>query len=110
MTHVEAHEPAALPIACSLGADDGGERLARWRALWARATPSVEREADALVVTFPAGRGVREELEALAAGERRCCAFAEWEVEPEVDHVVLRIRSHPDGVAALSALFGVGSA
>jgi hypothetical protein len=110
MNRMEAHEFAEVPIACTLGADDGGERLARWRALWASGIPSVGREADALVVTFPAGRRVREELEALAAAERRCCAFAEWEVEPEVDHVVLRIRSHPDGLAALSALFGVGSA
>jgi hypothetical protein len=99
-------EPTELPIACTLDANEGGKRLARWAALSARGAPSLGREADALVVAYPTGHGVREELEALAAAERRCCSFAEWEVEQEPDRVVLRIRSHPDGLAAIVSLFG----
>ena len=106
MTHPGFLKPTQLPIACMLDAHDGGERLARWRALAARGAPSVGREADALVVAYPAGQGVREELETLAAAERQCCSFAEWEVEHGTDRVLLRIRSHPDGLAAIAALFG----
>jgi hypothetical protein len=61
-----------------------------------------------LVVAYPAGQGVREELEALATAERQCCSFAEWGVEEEADRVVLRVRSHPDGLAAIATLFGAG--
>jgi hypothetical protein len=98
--------PTELPIACTLDAHDGHERLARWGALSARGAPSVEREAGVLVVAYPAGQGVREELELLVAAERHCCSFAEWEVEQDADRVVLRIRSHPGGLAAIEAVFG----
>ncbi len=96
---------SALPMACRLNAADGAERWARWRALSARGAPLVEREAEALVVRYPSGDGVHEELEWLAAAERRCCSFADWEVAPEEDHTVLRIRSHPDGLEAIAELF-----
>src|SRR5436190_18140175 len=98
MNDPESLEPTELPIACTLDANDGGERLSRWGALSAGGAPSVGREADALVVAYPAGHGVREELQVLAAAERECCSFAEWEVEQDADRVVLRIRSHPDGL------------
>lgn len=106
MNDSESLPSAELPIACTLDSDDGGQRLARWRALSAAATPSVRREPEALVVAYPAGSGVREELEALAAAERQCCAFAEWEVSQDTDRVVLRIASDRDGLAAIAALFG----
>jgi hypothetical protein len=51
--------------------------------------------------------GVHEELEALAAAERECCAFADWEVARDGRHVELRIRSDAPGLAAIdSALRG----
>ncbi len=109
MSDPESLEPTELPIACTLDANDGGERLARWGALSARGAPSVGRDADAIVVAYPAGQGVREELELLAAAERECCLFAEWEVEQHADRVVLRIRSHPDGLVAIAALLGADS-
>ena len=99
-------ESTALPIACTLNVNDGAERLARWAALSARNAPSLRREADAVVVAYPAGQGVREELEALAAAERECCSFAEWEVEQDADRVVLRVRSEPEGLEAIAVLFG----
>jgi hypothetical protein len=105
MNDWESLKPTELPIACTLHANDTGERLARWRALSARGAPSVEREADVLVVAYPAGQSVAEELEVLAAAERQCCSFAEWEVEQDTDRVILRISSHPDGLAAIAALF-----
>lgn len=107
MNESRSPEPTELPIACTLETGDGAQRLARWRALSARGAPSVARKADALLVAYPAGPGVREELEVLAAAERECCSFAEWEVEQDGERVVLRIRSHGDGLAAIAALFDV---
>jgi hypothetical protein len=94
-----------LPTACSLGATDGAARLARWRAL-SGARLTVRRTADRLVVLYQARSGVQEELEALVAAERECCAFANWEVSRDSEHVVLRIRSDPQGIAAIVAAFG----
>lgn len=80
--------------------------MARWRALAALGAPSVSREADALVVAYPDGPGVRDELDELAAAERECCSFADWDVESDADRVILRIRSEPAGLAAIGAIFG----
>jgi len=57
-------------------------------------------------VRYRAEQGVREELDALTAAERQCCSFADWEVTQEGEHVVLRIASDTDGIAALAELFG----
>jgi hypothetical protein len=65
----------------------------------------VRREADALVGPYPAEQGLREELEVFAAAERQCCSFGESEVEQDTDQLFLRIRSNPDGLAAIAALF-----
>jgi hypothetical protein len=108
MDEVASPNRADLPIACTLDAGDGSQRLARWRALSARGAPTVRREPGALVVAYPGARGVREELEALAAAERQCCAFAEWQVKPEGEHVVLRVSSDGDGLVAIASLFGSG--
>src|ERR1700761_1365668 len=89
---------AKLPLACTLDSSDGRERMERWRLLWAQGRPTVRREGAELLVTFVAGPGVREELVALAAAERRCCAFARWEVAQEPDRAVLRITSTAEGL------------
>jgi hypothetical protein len=94
-----------LPIACTLGATDGAARLARWRAL-SDARLTVQRAPDQLVVLYRSQPGVHEELEALVAGERECCSFAEWEVTRDAEHVVLRIRSDAKGLAAIGDAFG----
>jgi hypothetical protein len=95
-----------LPIACTLRLDDGATRMQRWRALSATGHPSARRDGDRLVVRYRGEQGVREELEALAAAERQCCSFADWEVAPEGDQVILRIVSNTDGIDALAELFG----
>ena len=94
-----------LPIACTLGAADGAARLARWREL-SDARLTVQRTPDQLVVLYRSQRGVCEELEALVAAERECCPFAEWEVTRDAEHVLLRIRSDAQGLAALVDAFG----
>ena len=94
-----------LPLACTLGTTDGAARLARWRAL-SHARLTVQRTPDQLVVRYRSQPGVYDELEALVAGERECCSFAEWELTRNVEHVVLDIRSDAKGLAAILEAFG----
>lgn len=94
----------ALPLACTLVATDGAARLARWRAL-SDARVSVRRMSDQLVVRYRSQRGVRQQLEALVAAERECCSFADWEVTQDSEHVLLRIRSDAQGLAAIVGAF-----
>lgn len=98
-----------LPIACTLGPQDGEARMRRWEALAAKGTPSARRSGHRLEVRYEPAPGVREELEALAAAERRCCSFVAWDVDEAAGHPVLRVTgdsSAPDAVAPIAALFG----
>jgi hypothetical protein len=58
-----------------------------------------------VVILYEAWPGVHEELEALVAAERECCAFAEWEVVRQSENVVLRIRADAQGLAAIVGAF-----
>ena len=80
---------AELPLACTLGPDDGAMRIDRWQALADTATPSARRVGHQLEVRYQPGPGVREELEALAAAEAKCCSFVTWAVTQEGVHPVL---------------------
>ncbi len=94
-----------LPIACSLDAGEGGERLARWRDLAVKGSPAVRRESTQIVVRYRRRPGVLDELEALAAAERQCCSFAEWHVIRDSEYAELHIRSDPESLAAIEALW-----
>ena len=93
-----------LPIACSLEAVDGAARMARWRAL-SGARVDVHHGRDQVVVAYEPRSGVLEELDALVAAERECCAFAEWDVTQGPESVVLRIRADAQGLASIVAAF-----
>jgi hypothetical protein len=94
-----------LVVACTLGASDLQEQARRWGTLRQRAelrqveTPAGKR------IYFAAGNGVAEELGALVATERQCCAWASWTVEREGDEVVLEVASSGEGVAAIRGMF-----
>ncbi len=101
---------AELPAACTLGPDDGAMRIDHWQALADTATPSARRVGHQLEVRYQPGPGVREELEALAAAEAKCCSFVTWAVTQESDHPVLYVTADPrtpDDVAPIASLFGV---
>ncbi len=103
---------AELPVACTLGPDDGRARMRRWQALAEKGRPSARRSGHRLEVRYEPEPGVRDELEALealAAAERQCCAFVAWEVRHDGHHSVLHVTadpSAPDDVAPIAALFG----
>lgn len=109
MDRLDDSATVALPIACTLSADDGPARTQRWQALSAAGHPSARRSGHLLEVRYDPELGVRETLEALAAAEQRCCSFVTWEVSQDGDQIVLRVKadpSRPDDVAPIAALFG----
>lgn len=110
-----APEPAALPVACTLGPDDGAQRMLRWQRLGASAQLGARLYRAAagsrLEVRYRPAAGVPTELRSLAVAEGACCPFATWEVVEEPDQTVLRVTAGPEGeggVAAIAALFGAG--
>jgi hypothetical protein len=103
--------PDELPLACTLGADDGAARLRRWQLLAEKSPPRAQRRGHRLEVRWQLRAGVKDELEALAAAERQCCSFASWFVSSDGADVVLYItgdENRPDDVAPIAGLFGVG--
>ncbi len=112
MTQIDADSNTVriqLPIACTLGPDDGPARLRRWQAVADKGHPVAQRRGHRLEVRYQPEAGVRDELEALAAAERQCCKFVAWDVIQDGQHPVLRVTadpSRPDDVAPIAALFG----
>jgi hypothetical protein len=93
-------------VACSLETGDLVKVRERWDALALRAIVGVERTTHGLRLLFAARPGVEEELDELAELERRCCAFADWSVSGEGEHVALAVSAQsPEGVAAVQAMF-----
>lgn len=97
-----------LPVACSLGADDGAARLRRWRALVEKSTPRVQHNAHRLEIRWRLDAGAARELAALAEAEGECCPFLRWSVSRQGPDAVLNVtaeRDRPEDVAAITALF-----
>lgn len=94
----------APPVACTLGPDDGQQRMLRWRQLADRATPTARRTGRVLEVRFQDKPGVQAELEALAAAEQQCCSFVAWTVTIEADQPVLHVTAPPDRAADIEPI------
>ena len=94
-----------MDVACTLGASDFKEQAHRWTALRQRAERRQVETAAGKRIYFAAEDGVAEELSALVAVERDCCAWASWTVEREADDVVLEIASSGEGVPAIRRMF-----
>ncbi len=94
-------------VACSLSTGQQEARGERWRQLGARAGVVVTATDRGLELVFGAGAGVEDELHELAALERECCAFADWEVRPEPDGILLEVTGKGrEAVVAVQAMFG----
>jgi hypothetical protein len=95
----------AQPVACTLTESEGVTQRERWLRLAAASFVGRTATATGLRLVFRAGGGVEDELQALVAVERACCAWAEWEVRRAADDLVLEIRSTGEGVATLHGMF-----
>jgi hypothetical protein len=104
----EASGPVELPLACTLGAEDGAARLRRWRAFAERSRPRSQRLAHRLEIRWRVDADGASELGALVAAERECCAFVTWSVSREDPDAILEITSdasRPEDLDAISQLF-----
>lgn len=111
MDDLGALPPAALPVACTLGPDDGRTRMARWRRLAETAGPVARRAGAVLEVRYQPGTGVVDELRSLAAAEQECCSFVTWTVGDDDRSPVLRVTAdpgRPEDVEPIALLFGSG--
>ena len=86
---------------CTLTSDELVTRGARWRALGAA---DVADTTNGLRLSFPLQAEL--ELRELAALERECCAFAQWEVTRHGGRAVLDITAEGEAVAAVQSMFG----
>jgi len=109
---LEPTHSALLPLACTLGPDDGRSRMLRWRRLHDAADPIARLEAGQLEVRYQPSPGVLEELTDLAAAEQTCCSFAVWRASEVDGQPVLHVVSPtgaPEAVLPIAALFGATS-
>jgi hypothetical protein len=105
--------PSEVPVACTLGPDDGQARLRRWQRLNEAATSSARVVAGTLQVRYQPGPGVQEELTDLAAAEQTCCSFVSWSVINSDGQPVLLVSAPAnarDAVAPITAMFGAAEA
>jgi len=114
MGHVDDSSGAAphgeLPVACTLGASDGPERLKRWQHLHRIAAPTAQLSNGQLEVRFQPGPEVLAELVDLVAEERVCCAFVSWAVTEDGGQPVLRVTAppgSPQDIEPIAAMFAV---
>lgn len=99
-----------LPVACTLGLEDGAERMSRWKRLVERAAPTGRRMGRELEMRFQPGQGVQQELEALAAAEAQCCSFVAWTVLVDDKQPVLRVTApedRPEDIESIARSFAV---
>jgi hypothetical protein len=93
------------PIACTLGRADLGAQGERWGQLAATTRVEGTDLPDGLRLVFDRAPGVEPELAALVEIERECCAFADWTLSVDPDHVVLDITAEGDAIPVVQAVF-----
>jgi hypothetical protein len=62
MDSVAKRAPIELPVACTLVAPDGAQRMKQWKALQVKGRPSARRDGHQLIVACRAEPGVQWEL------------------------------------------------
>jgi len=101
---------ADLPIACQLKALDGRER-ARQKELLGVVQRKIRRVVDlagGFELELPADPGTFAEVEEWVGLERRCCAFAEIEVEHRPgERLAVRVTGGPGAREVLAAEMGL---
>lgn len=97
-----------LPVACTLGAEDGPSRLQRWQHLHQLAVPIAQLTNGEFEVRYQPGPGVLDELQDLVAEERLCCTFVSWDVTEDAGHPILHVTAptgSPENIEPIAAMF-----
>lgn len=98
------HEPCNTGFTCELDEQARVDQADRWRGL-AGFVYRRARTEDGFRLTFD--HRMRDELTALVAIERDCCAWAEWSLREEQDGLALEVTGPPGDIGALGAAFGI---
>jgi hypothetical protein len=87
------------PIACDMSTaeDTPEERVREYEDLFERALLRHERSDGAVVLSFRADPGVREQVVDLARRESACCPFLEYRVEAAAGEVIWTIANPVTG-------------
>ena len=91
-------------IACSLDVSGQKQRLADWRALLVEAVRREER-ADGVRFSFVGGDELESRIRTLAAAEKTCCAFLDFEVTRIGDAIQMTITAPQEAADALRSMF-----
>jgi hypothetical protein len=92
-------------VACTLNATDLKSQRERWINIGTNFGRSREETDDGLRLVFDDHAAVETELQALVAVENECCSWAAWSVEREDGALVMRARSHGEGIETLHTMF-----
>jgi hypothetical protein len=99
--------PTPTPVpACSLTASAAAERAERWQRLLNSRLVSRTMTPGGLRLAFHPDRGAAEELDALVAAERECCAFLTLTVARSEDRLVLDVAAPAEAAAVVQTMFG----
>lgn len=94
----------ALPVACSLSADNLKERLAAIAEIGAEGLLTREVDGERHLLRFSAGTANRKRLEEIVAAEAKCCSFLDLALEERGGELVLSIAAPEDGQAVADEL------
>jgi hypothetical protein len=99
---VDAGERPSLPIACTLGASEGADRVRDWQTLLASHRTGRDRREGCLEVRFRDVADVSRELNRLVSAERDCCSFVDWAVASRDGELVLTIKGDDAALSTFS--------
>ena len=90
-----------LPIACTIGAAEGPQRLREWQEVAAVAGIGRTTTEGKVTLIFRDLAGVREDLERLVAAERLCCGFLDWRLVPAEGRLQVEVTGTDEALRAL---------
>jgi hypothetical protein len=101
---VHSARPPLPLVVCSLDAEGQRARLGEWAALLAAASTRVPT-ADGARYSFSASDELERQIRALAAAEKACCSFLDFDISRRARTIELTVTSPPDGLDALRLVF-----
>jgi hypothetical protein len=90
-----------LPVACTLGLDDGAGRIGDWRRFGQAFGLGRIGGLGEVTIRFRLAPGVEGELERLVAAERVCCPFLSWKITSTPTEWRLVISGEDEALKAL---------
>jgi hypothetical protein len=100
--HADADGRRQLPVACTLGQEDGAQRVRDWRRVLQDAGAGTQREPGRFTIRFHDRAGIEDELTRLADAERDCCAFLGWNVVQHEGEWRVEITGRDEDLRTLS--------